>query len=56
MQLWQLIHPEIVAFGLGQGRSDFATASVAMATLRIAKERERQPGPKDAIYGWAFNS
>jgi len=50
------VHPEMAAFEPGQGRCDFATTSVAMATLRIARERERRPWLKDAVYGWAFSS
>jgi len=49
------VQPEIVDFGLGQGRSVFATAGVVRATLRNAKKRERRPEPKDAIYGWALS-
>jgi hypothetical protein len=48
--------PEIVDFGLGQGRSVFETTGVARATSRIAKKRERRPEPKDAVYRWALRS
>jgi hypothetical protein len=40
----------MVDFGSGQGRNDFETAGVAVATSRISKERERSPGVKDAFY------
>ena len=43
-------HPEVVAFGSGQGRRAFETAGLVRATSRISKARERRPGPKGAIY------
>ena len=49
------VHPEMTVFGPGQGRSDFASAGEAMATLRIAKERERRPGQKDSAYVYFLN-
>jgi hypothetical protein len=44
-------HSEMVDFGSGQGRRDYETAGAAP---RISKYRERRPGPKDAVYGWAL--
>ena len=46
----------MVDFGSDQGRSDFETAGVAYATLRISKERERRAGPQDAVYGRTLKS
>jgi hypothetical protein len=63
MRMLTSAHPKVVDFGSGQGRSDFETDGAAVraialrswATARISKERERRPGPKDAIYGSALN-
>jgi hypothetical protein len=42
-------HWEMGDFGSGQGRSDFETGGVGMATSRNSKSRERRHGAKDAI-------
>jgi hypothetical protein len=44
------VHPEMVDFGSGQGRSDFATAGV-VSYAEDCEERERRHGPKDADMG-----
>jgi hypothetical protein len=44
------VRPEIVAFGSGQGHSDLETAGV-VSYAEDFHERERRPGPKDAISG-----
>jgi hypothetical protein len=49
------VHPEMVDFGSGQGRGDFATAGV-VGYAEDCEERERRHGPKDAFYGWALVS
>ena len=41
----------MVDLGPGQGRSDFVTGGVAVATVEDYKEREHRPGPKDAVRG-----
>jgi len=46
------VRPEMVDFGLGQGRSDFTTAGEGY--VEDCKEREHRPGSKDAVYGWAL--
>ena len=40
------VHPEMVDFGFRQGPSEFSTAGIARAMLRIENERERRWGPK----------
>ena len=58
-----IVHPEMLDFDSGQGRSNFATAGVAALRRKpmngsaiIAKEREHRPGPKDAISGWTLTN
>ena len=55
MQLGQLIHPEIGGFWPRSRPQQFCSRRRSKATSRIAKERERRPGSKDAVYGWAFS-
>jgi len=46
----------MVDFGSGQGPSAFCNRRHSGPIPRIAEKRERSPGPKDAVSGWALVS
>ena len=48
------VHPELVDFWFRLRPQPIGARRRSRATLRTDKRRERRPGPKDAVSGWAL--